>query len=355
MPELYPMILDPKLAPAIWGSDALVKQFGKNGDPSEKIGESWECWDTDKVTNGPLAGTTVAGLRQLLGAQLMGDLDASHIFPVLTKIIDAHTSLSVQVHPGDAYAQRVEHQPNGKTECWYVMRAEPGAKLVMGWTRPTDRSEYERRVTDGTLAEILRDVAVKAGEVFYIPAGMLHAIGAGIVIFETQQASDLTYRIFDWNRLGANGKPRPLHVQKAADVLDYQAGTGEGAEVLPYAAEGFARTALVADAHFLVERVTATETPATLGTHARPLILMALEDPLTLSAPGGSGALRPYQTALIPADAHSVSVAAAATAPFMLVTPSLSHEALQKRFADAGVALPAITQFLDQFRTPANA
>ena len=355
MPDLYPMILDPKLAPAIWGSDALVKQFGKNGDPSEKIGESWECWDTNKVTNGPLAGTTVAALRELLGAQLMGDLDASQMFPVLTKIIDAHASLSVQVHPDDAYAQRVEGQRNGKTECWYVMRAESGSRLVMGWNRQTERAEYERRVADGTLAGILREVAVKAGDVFYIPAGMLHAIGAGIVIFETQQASDLTYRIFDWNRLGTDGKPRPLHVQKAADVLDYQAGTGAGAEVLPYAAEGFARTALVADAHFLVERVTATETPAMLATHARPLILMALQDPLTVSATGGTADVRPYQTALIPADTHAVSVGAATSAPFLLVTPSLSQEALQKRFADAGVALPAITQFLDQFRTPANA
>ncbi len=353
--QLYPMVLAPKLAPAIWGSDALVTQFGKNGDPSAKIGESWECWDTNAVTNGPLAGKTVADLRHTLGEGLMGELNSTAMFPVLTKIIDAHASLSVQVHPDDAYAQRVEGQINGKTECWYVMRADPAAQLVMGWNRETDRSEYERRVADGSLGEILREVPVKAGDVFYIPAGMLHAIGAGIVIFETQQASDLTYRIFDWNRLGSDGKPRPLHVQKAADVLDYHAGAGAGAEVLPYAAEGFSRTALVADSHFLVERVTATETQSALGTHARPLIIMALDDPLLLKCADGGAQLGRYQTALVPAAAGTVQVAAATAGPFMLVTPAPGPEALQKRFADAGVALPAIAQFLNQFHALSRA
>ena len=135
---------------------------------------------------------------------------------MLTKIIDARKPLSVQVHPDDAYAQRVEHQPNGKTECWYVLACEPGAELVLGWTRDTTRDEYERRVADGTLAEILRRVPVAPGDAFYLPAGTLHAIGAGIQLFETQQASDLTYRIFDWNRVGNDGKPRQLHVDKAA-------------------------------------------------------------------------------------------------------------------------------------------
>ena len=142
---------------------------------------------------------------------------------MLTKIIDAREALSVQVHPDDAYAQRVEHQPNGKTECWYVLDCEPGAELVLGWTRDTTRDEYERRVADGTLGDILRRVPVTPGDAFYLPAGTLHAIGAGIQLFETQQASDLTYRIFDWNRVGADGKPRELHVQKAGDVLDFRA------------------------------------------------------------------------------------------------------------------------------------
>ncbi len=350
--SLYPYILQPKLAPAIWGGDDLVKDFGKDGDPGVKIGESWECWDENPVMNGPLAGQTVAQLRASLGSKLLAAIDPARIFPILTKIIDACDSLSVQVHPGDAYAQRVEHQPNGKTECWYVLRAAPDAQLVMGWTRDTTRAEYERRVADGSLGEILRHVPVKAGDAFYIPAGLLHAIGAGIVIFETQQASDLTYRIFDWNRLGPDGKPRPLHVQKAADVLNYAAGTSNALSELAYAYEGFQRTALIADSHFVVERVIATETPAAMGTHDRPLIVMTLEDELELVCDGGAAHLHRYQTALIPAAAQNVRICGGGPAsPFMLVTPPASAEGINKRLHDAGVAQPVIEQFLAQFRT----
>ena len=248
--SVYPFAIEPKETPAIWGGDALVKRFGKKADPNAKIGESWECWDENRVLNGPLAGKTIADLRAQLGATLLGDLDPQQLFPILTKIIDARDALSVQVHPDDAYAQRVEHQHNGKTECWYILSANEGAELVYGWKQDTTREEYERRVADGTLGDILRRVPVKAGETYYLPAGTLHAIGAGIILFETQQASDLTYRIFDWNRVGADGKPRELNVTKAADVLDYHQGARGAAETIAYHYEGLDRTALVASSRF---------------------------------------------------------------------------------------------------------
>ncbi len=348
--QLYPFILKPKLTPAIWGGDALVRDFGKNGDANAKIGESWECWDENAVLNGALKDRTVAQLRSQLGADLLGDIDSGAIFPILTKIIDARASLSVQVHPGDAYAQRVEHQANGKTECWYILDAQAGSELVMGWERETSREEYERRVADGTLGEILHRVAVQPGEAFYIPAGTLHAIGAGIVLFETQQASDLTYRIFDWNRMGADGKPRELHVAKAADVLDYRQSQSRPIEPVPYAFEGFTRTAFIADRHFLVERVTATETAATMSTHGRPLIVMALGDPLKVACDGGEAELQPYQTALIPAAAgHAAVSTPGESAAFMYVTPPASIDEVARRFKEAGVALPQIDRFLAQF------
>ncbi|HEY8313693.1 MAG TPA: type I phosphomannose isomerase catalytic subunit [Candidatus Baltobacteraceae bacterium] len=348
--RLYPYALDPKLTNAIWGGDALVTEYGKNGDANATLGESWECWDENRVRNGPLAGQSIAQLRATLGAELLGDLDASRIFPILTKIIDARDSLSVQVHPDDAYARRVEGQPNGKTECWYVLHAQPDAQLVLGWNANTDRAEYERRVADGSLADILRRVPVKAGDAFYLPAGMLHAIGAGIVLFETQQASDLTYRIFDWNRAGADGKPRELHVAKAADVLDYRQCRAGAIEELTYAFEGFQRTALIADAHFIVERIIATETAATLATRGRPLIVMALDDALELQCDGGDARLEPYQTALIPAAAQRVAIRSHdGVAPFMFVTPPASGETMPSRLREAGVAAPAIDRFLAQF------
>jgi len=354
--DLYPLLLQPKLTPAIWGGDALVRVYGKSGDANETIGESWECFDENRIENGTHAGKTVAELRAIMGAQLLGDLDASRAFPILTKIIDARDSLSVQVHPDDEYAQRVEHQPNGKTECWYIMRADEGAELVLGWTRNTSREEYERRVMDGSLGDILRRVPVKAGDAFYLPAGTLHAIGAGIVIFETQQTSDLTYRIFDWNRKGADGKPRELHIDKAADVLDYQESHAGALAELTYAYEGFQRTALIADPRFLVERVMATETAAAMSTHARPLILMSLDTSLQLSVGDARVTLPPYRTALIPAAVENVTISSLqGDGEFMYVTPPTSAEAIEKRLFDAGVAQPTIEKFLSQFESHLSA
>lgn len=346
----YPYVLDPKLTTAIWGGDELVTQFGKHGDPNAKLGESWECWDTNRVIDGPLEGSTVADLRAKLGPQLLGDLDPSRIFPVLTKIITAHDWLSVQVHPDDAYAQRVEHQPNGKTECWYVFSAEPGAQLVLGWTRDTSRAEYERRVADGTLGDILRKIPVAAGDAIFIPAGTVHAIGAGIVLFETQQASDLTYRMFDWNRVGADGKPRELHVAKAADVLDYRAGTTGALNHVAYHFEGLDRTALIGSARFTVERVTATSEPASIATNGRPLIVMSLDAKLDVCCNDVTASLTPYQTALVPAGAQRCTVSGPdGDAPFMLVTPPEEREQLAVRLLAAGVAQSEIDAFMEQF------
>ena len=139
------------------------------------------------------------------------------MFPVLIKLIDAARPLSVQVHPDDAYAQRVEGEP-GKTEMWYVVDAQPGAQLYYGFQRELTREEAARRIADGTLTDVLNAVPVKAGDVFFIDAGTVHAIGAGILIAEIQQNSNTTYRVFDYGRLGADGKPRALHVEKALDV-----------------------------------------------------------------------------------------------------------------------------------------
>ncbi|MEO6835114.1 MAG: type I phosphomannose isomerase catalytic subunit [Candidatus Tumulicola sp.] len=353
---VYPYVLEPKLSPAIWGGDELVTEFGKRGDPSAKLGESWECWDANAVTNGPLTGATIADLRAKLGAKLLGDLDPARIFPVLTKIITAHDWLSVQVHPDDAYAQRVEHQANGKTESWYVFSAEPDAQLVLGWTRDTSRAEYERRVADGTLGEILRKIPVKAGETIYIPAGMVHAIGSGVVLFETQQASDLTYRMFDWNRVGVDGRPRELHIQKAADVLNYRAGTTGALLQIPYHFEGLDRIALIADRRFVVERIVAGAEPASIGTNGRPLIVMSLDAPLEVTCGGVTVTLTPYQTALIPAAGEWCTVRAAAPdlgtppeAPFMFVTPPEDRETLAVRLLAAGVEPAQIDRFVAQF------
>ncbi len=159
--SVYPYSIEPKETPAIWGGDALVTRFGKTGDPKAKIGESWECWDENHILNGPLTGKSIADLRAQLGPKLLGDLDPKQLFPILTKIIDAQAALSVQVHPDDAYAQRVEHQHNGKTECWYILSANDGAELVL-WL---DARHHARRVrTARGRRHARRHSAARAGQ-----------------------------------------------------------------------------------------------------------------------------------------------------------------------------------------------
>ena len=333
--------------------DALPERYGKPRTVPPPVGESWECWDENRVRNGPYAGRTLAELRAELGSALLGDLDPAQRFPVLTKIIDAQAALSVQVHPDDAYAQRVEGQPVGKTECWYVLDRKAGAELVLGWTRDTTREEYERRVADGTLGDILRRVPVQPGDVFYLPAGTLHAIGAGIEIFEVQQASDLTYRIFDWNRVGADGKPRELHVAKAGDVLDYRATFPDRVPPLAYTTDGAEHELLIADPRFLVERIRVTGNETRLDLDNLPLAITAQGAHLRVDAGEGSAVLAPWETCVVPAGAGSaVLVPGGESEPAALVVhvaPLLGRAALRAR--DGGASEAAVDAFFIRFQS----
>ncbi len=350
MSALYPLVLEPREREMIWGGRALVERYGKTAAPEAKIGESWECFDTNRVTNGALAGATLADLRERFGAQLTGTADPAQPFPLLTKIIDARAALSVQVHPDDAYARRVEAQPVGKTECWYVLEAEPDAKIVLGWNRDITREEFMAGVRDGSLGELLRYVPARAGDVFHLPAGTMHAIGAGIVLFETQQTSDLTYRIFDYNRVGVDGKPRELHVAKAADVLDYRAERHGALAPLHYDLDGLARTTLIADVHFTVERIALGPERGALDLEGNPLVVFALDRPLVLETRGESVRLAPYQSAVIPATLESVMCAAIDGGAAMLsAAPPHDPYVLERRFGRAGVPVDESTTFLAQF------
>jgi mannose-6-phosphate isomerase len=317
-------VLIPLLTAAIWGGDALVRRYHKAGDPAALLGEAWECWDRNEIANGPFAGDTLAEARARLGHDLTGPADPALLFPVLTKIIDARAPLSVQVHPDDAYAQAVEHRPFGKTECWYILAADPGAELVLGWTRDTDRAEVERRVAGGTLAEILRRVPVAPGDAFYLPAGTVHAIGAGVQLFEVQQAGDLTYRLFDWNRTGADGKPRELHVAKALDVLDYRATFPAALRPGAFTENGCERTIAIADPRFTLERCRALAAGATLATHGRALALTAMEGGLEIATDGAPVALRAWETAVVPACAPQLTFVRPGDALIARVEPDLS-------------------------------
>ena len=350
MSRMYPLQLTPLIVEAIWGGDALVTRYGKQGDAKAKLGESWECWNQNVVANGGDAGKTLSAMTRSMGPALVGVIPLADraSFPILTKIIDAHESLSVQVHPDDAYARRVEHEPNGKTECWVILEAKPGAELILGFTEDTDAAQYRRRVADGSLGDILRRVPVEAGDVFYIPAGTLHAIGAGIVLFETQQTSATTYRIFDWNRVDAAGKARELHVDKAADVLDFQRSERVAVRPLEYRYLGIKRTLLVADAHFGVENIELAGRVKLL-TEAAATVFFAHETAITLRAAETEFVIKPWQSALIPAGIDRVELIPDAPTTMYVVTPPGADQRARRRLSILNVDASEIDAFLDQF------
>ena len=231
--QLYPMLFEPNLHQIVWGGDRIVQWKGlktvPNGTvPNGTVGESWEVSAVESspsvVSNGAFAGRLLPEVVASDPEGILGKAVARRYggrMPLLVKFIDAQKDLSIQVHPDDEMAMR-EHGKLGKSEMWYVLDAEPGACIYSGFKKTLDPDEYKRMVNDGTVAEALAKHEAHAGDVFYIPAGRVHAICGGIMLAEIQQSSDVTYRIFDYNRPGLNGKPRELHTELAARALNYK-------------------------------------------------------------------------------------------------------------------------------------
>ena len=220
---LYPMTFKPILKKIIWGGSDICPFKGIT-PVQEGIGESWELSHVEGnysvVDNGALEGKTLDELIRTYGKQLLGEKVVEQfgsIFPLLIKFIDARDNLSIQVHPDDELAKK-RHNSFGKTEMWYVVDCDEGATLLYGFKHEITKEEFARRIADNTLLEVTNAVPVKKGDVFFIKSGTLHAIGKGILIAEIQQNSNTTYRIYDYGRVGKDGKPRELHVNKALDV-----------------------------------------------------------------------------------------------------------------------------------------
>jgi len=221
---LYPLTFKPIFKVRLWGGRNLERLYGKPLDSSEPIGESWEIsdrpGDASVIANGPLAGKDLRWLMEQHRQEVLGaDAAPTGPFPLLVKILDAQETLSVQVHPPAAIAPKLGGEP--KTEMWYIADARPDAALYVGLKKGVTRKEFETRIRDGSVAEALHRVPVKAGSVMFLPSGRLHAIGGGNVIFEIQQNSDTTYRVFDWNRVEKDGKPRKLHIEESLASIDF--------------------------------------------------------------------------------------------------------------------------------------
>ncbi len=222
--DVYPLKSVPVFKQRIWGGRRLAEVFGKELPPDQKIGESWEIADLPEgqstIANGLFAGQTLGEVVRRHTEDITGARDFPQQFPLLIKFLDAQDVLSVQVHPDPETCRRMG-KGDPKTECWYIIQAEPGAVIYKGFQPGVTRERFARAIEDGTAADLLAAVTVRPGECHFIPAGTVHSLGAGLLIAEVQTPSDTTYRVFDWNRVDESGRPRPLHVAEALESIHF--------------------------------------------------------------------------------------------------------------------------------------
>ena len=225
--NLYPLKFKPILKERLWGGTKLKDVLHKPIE-SDITGESWELsgveGDISEVSNGDLSGTSLQSLMDEHGEALLGKSVVERFgndFPILIKFIDAKQDLSIQLHPNDELAKK-RHNSFGKTEMWYIMDADPGAKLIVGFNKDVEKEEYVKSIEEGTLTDLMNYEEVGEGDTFFINTGKIHAIGAGVLLAEIQQTSDITYRVFDFNRRDKEGNLRELHTSLAVDAIDYE-------------------------------------------------------------------------------------------------------------------------------------
>lgn len=319
--NLYPVTFEPILKKIIWGGSA-ISPFKGIVPVQEGIGESWELSDVEGnvsvVANGPMEGRSLDDLIHTYGEALVGKKVLERFgttFPLLIKFIDARDNLSIQVHPDDELAKK-RHNSFGKTEMWYVIKAAPDATLYSGFSQQIDADEYVKRVQNNTIMEVLQCYDVKAGDVFFLPAGRVHAIGAGCFIAEIQQTSNITYRIYDYNRKDAAGNTRELHTELAKDAIDY---TLLPDYRTPYKEEKDRPVELVSCNYFTTNLLELDkEVSRDFASLDSFVVYICMEGALQLKDNKGNALeIKQGQTVLVPADTESVVLTPSPTAKLM--------------------------------------
>lgn len=306
---LYPLKFKPILKDKIWGGPRLRDVLGKKA--SDKAGESWEISgvedDISIVENGFLAGNSLLELTEIYMGDLLGDSIYDRFgveFPLLIKFIDAADFLSVQVHPDDAMALE-RHNSYGKTEMWYIVESDRG-ELITGFNRKLDREEYLKHFKEGRLKEILNYEAVAPGDIYFMPAGRIHAIGSGVLLAEIQQTSDVTYRIYDWDRTDDQGKARDLHIDLALDAIDFSFHPSCKTEYRPL--ENSTVTAV--DSPFFTTGVIKLDQPVEKDFNLIDsfVIYLCMEGAAGITYPGGVELIKKGETILIPAEIKNLAI-----------------------------------------------
>ena len=317
---MYPFIFKPLPKARVWGGRALSTRKGFL--EKEPVGESWEICDyaadVSVIANGSMAGQSLREVFRANTAALVGrglDLASPERFPLMLKLLDAQDVLSVQVHPDDAYAGRQKAGELGKTEAWYILEAAPGAFIYHGLRTGVDRAAIERHVAAGTLEECLVKVTVTPGDVYHIPSGMVHALGSGVRMAEIQQNSDTTYRLYDWNRRGLDGKPRALHVDDSLAVIDFAAAGGQAQAATRLSTAGACHERFIRCDKFVFERLRAFVGPVSLNTGGDSFHIISMAaGTAAVSANGVTAELGAWECCLVPAACGAYRIAAGASA-----------------------------------------
>jgi mannose-6-phosphate isomerase len=312
MNPLYPLKFNPIFKDKVWGGDKVKKLFNKDFSLLPNCGECWELSGVEnnlsEVTNGFLKGNNIEELIEIYMGDLVGEKVFEKFglkFPVLVKIIDSREWLSVQVHPDDKLAMK-RHKENGKSEMWYVLDADKDAELISGFNREMNKEMYQDFFAKKKLTDILNFEKVKAGDVFYIPSGRIHALGPGVCLAEIQQTSDITYRIYDWNRIDANGVSRELHVEDAVDAIDYTFQKNYRTE---YSVDTDKPSNLVKCPYFTTNiHLLDKEISRDYFGLDSFVILLCVEGSASLRYDGGHEKLIAGQTILLPADMNEIAI-----------------------------------------------
>ncbi len=307
--EPYPLMLQPVYKDYIWGGNKINEVFGKEHG-LKKCAESWEVADrpegSSKITNGPLSGKLLGDAVAGMQDKLLGKNMNSPVFPLLVKIIDAARRLSVQVHPNNANAAATGGEP--KTEMWYVLAAEPGSFVYAGLKQGVGPEKFMKHLEQGSLEEALQRIPVRAGDAIFIPGGRIHAIAEGCLLLEIQQNSNTTYRVYDWGRLGKDGKPRQLHIAEAMATVDWEDTADPRTENRPAGKRGdSAITEIVACPYFRVEKINPGRKFAVQPDGSTYHILFVSTGQPRLFA-GREYALKPGSSCLIPASLPAYTI-----------------------------------------------
>ena len=321
---LYPFTFQPIFKERVWGGRRLEEFYGKPLPSGKRIGESWEIsdrpGDVSVIANGPLAGKDLHWLTENHTAELLGNQTALNgRFPLLVKILDAQEKLSLQVHPPAHKARELGGEP--KTEMWYIAEAAPDAELFVGLKRGVTRDRFEKDIETGTVADCFHRVKVAKGDVMFLPSGRVHAIGAGLVIFEIQQNSDTTYRVFDWNRVGLDGKPRELHVSPSLESIDFEDFEPDLVSAHPAELGGATHVTLVESSIFKVSLLAQRSVGSMTMTGGLLRIIGVVEGKTVFSTGEQTVEVRKGGFCLVPASAKGYDIWHEAGTSLLVVEP----------------------------------